>query len=91
LSVHNEYHRARNRIHHNIEALIELRETNNTLLSSKQNEIIKIFTILAFITFPLTLVIDIIEADREIMSSLILLVCVSVAAMFFFFKRKKWL
>lgn len=86
-----EYHRARNRIHYNIEALIELRETNNTLLSTKQNEIIKIFTILAFITFPLTLAIDIIEADREIMVSLILLVCISVGAMFMFFKHKKWL
>lgn len=89
--ISKEYHRARSRIHDNIEALIELRETNNTLLSTKQNEIIKIFTILAFITFPLTLVIDIIEADREIMWTLIILVCVSVGAMFFFFKRKKWL
>lgn len=86
-----EYHRARNRIHYNIEALVELRETNDALLSTKQNEIIKIFTILAFITFPLTLVIDIIEADREIIGTLIILVCVSVAAMFYFFKRKKWL
>lgn len=86
-----EYHRAKSRIHDDIEALIELRETNNTLLSTKQNEIIKIFTILAFITFPLTLVIDIIEADPEIMWALVLLVCVSVGAMFMFFKYKKWL
>lgn len=89
--IDREYHRTRSRIHDDIEALIELRETNNTLLSTKQNEIIKIFTILAFITFPLTLVIDIIEADREIMGGLILLVCVSVLVMFYFFKRKKWL
>lgn len=86
-----EYHRARNRIHDDIEALVELRETNNTLLSTKQNEIIKIFTILAFITFPLTLVIDIIEADRDNIGTLIILVCVSVLAMFMFFKHKKWL
>lgn len=89
--ISKEYHRARNRIHYNIEALVELRETNNTLLSTKQNEIIKIFTILAFITFPLTLIIDIIEADRAIIGGLILLVCVSVGAMFMFFKHKKWL
>ena len=86
-----EYHRAKSRIHDNIEALIELRETNNTLLSTKQNEIIKIFTILAFITFPLTLIIDIIEADREIMGMLVVLVCVSVVTMFAFFRFKKWL
>ncbi len=86
-----EYHRSRNRIHDNIEALIELRETNNSLLSTKQSEIIKIFTILAFITFPLTLIIDIIQADRNIIWLLIILVFVSVASMFIFFKYKKWL
>jgi magnesium transporter len=89
--ISKEYHRARNRIHDDIEALIELRETNNTLLSTKQNEIIKIFTILAFITFPLTLITDIIQADRSVMWILILLVCVSVGAMFMFFRHKKWL
>lgn len=89
--ISKEYQRARNRIHDDIEALIELRETNNTLLSTKQNEIIKIFTILAFITFPLTLLIDIIEADREIIWALIVLVGVSVGAMFLFFRYKKWL
>lgn len=89
--ISKEYHRARNRIHHNIEALIELRETNNTLLSSKQGEIIKTFTVLAFITFPLTLIINIIQADQNIMWALILLVCVSVGSMFIFFKHKKWL
>lgn len=33
----------------------QLRETNMALLSTKQNEVMKMFTILAFITFPLTL------------------------------------
>ena len=86
-----EYHRARNRIHDDIEALIELRETNNTILSTKQNEIIKIFTILAFITFPLTLIIDMIQADRRVVWLMIGLVCASILIMFVFFKRKKWL
>jgi magnesium transporter len=86
-----EYRRTLNRIHNNTEALIELRETNNTLVSTKQSEIIKIFTILAFITFPLTLIINIIQADQEIIWTLILLVCISIGAMFMFFKYKKWL
>lgn len=89
--ISKEYRRARNHIHNDIEALIELRETNNTLLSSKQSEIIKTFTILAFITFPLTLVINIIQAEQDIVWVLIILVCVSVGAMFYFFKHKKWL
>ena len=33
----------------------DLRDTNNALLTTKQNEVMKMFTILAFITFPLTL------------------------------------
>lgn len=90
-TVSKEYHRVRSRIHDDMEALVELRETNNTLLSTKQNEIIKIFTILAFITFPLSLVISIIQADRKIIWALVLLVCISVVAMFTFFKLKKWL
>lgn len=35
--------------------LEELRETNTALLTTKQNEIMKTLTIMAFITFPLTL------------------------------------
>lgn len=35
--------------------LDDLRDTNNALLSTKQNEVMKILTIMAFITFPLTL------------------------------------
>ena len=33
----------------------DLKDTNNALVSTKQNEVMKMFTILAFITFPLTL------------------------------------
>ncbi len=51
-----EYHRLRDIIHANIEILRELRETNNSLLSTKQNETIKTLTVLAFITLPLTLI-----------------------------------
>ncbi|HEU4677127.1 MAG TPA: magnesium transporter CorA family protein [Candidatus Paceibacterota bacterium] len=37
------------------ETMTALRETNIAMLETKQNEIMKIFTILAFTTFPLTL------------------------------------
>lgn len=39
-----------------LHALQELRETNNSLITTKQNETMKVLTIMAFITFPLTLV-----------------------------------
>ncbi len=38
------------------DSMNELRETNNSLLSTKQNEIMKVLTIMAFVTFPLTLI-----------------------------------
>lgn len=38
------------------DTLVELRETNLALLSTRQNEIMKNLTIMAFVTFPLTLI-----------------------------------
>lgn len=38
------------------EVAIELRRTNESLLTSSQNEVMKILTIMAFVTFPLMLV-----------------------------------
>ena len=80
--------------------LSELRDTNDSVLSAKQNETMKIFTVLAFFTFPLSLILDIItlptnhsliighEYDFEIILVLIVGAC---AGMFWFFKHKKWL
>ena len=89
--VSKEYRRLRDRIRDDMEALIELRETNNTLLSTRQNEIIKIFTILAFITFPVTLVMQIITSEPRIMWLLIILLIIAVSTMVIFFKYKRWL
>jgi len=47
------------------QSLNELRETNNSLLTTKQNEVMKIFTILAFVTFPLSLVSSIFGMNTE--------------------------
>jgi magnesium transporter len=83
-----------------IESLSELRETNNSLLSTKQNEIMKILTIMAFVTFPLTLITSIfgMEMDDKPLVGVsgafwiilgmmgLLTVC-----FFIFFKYKKWL
>ncbi|MHB1316522.1 MAG: magnesium transporter CorA family protein [Minisyncoccota bacterium] len=51
-----EYSRIRDIIASDIEILRELRETNNSLLSTKQNETMKTLTVLAFITLPLTFI-----------------------------------
>ncbi len=54
--VENDYYRLKERTEQLWHSLSELRETNNSLLTTKQNEVMKIFTILAFVTFPLSLV-----------------------------------
>ena len=78
----------------------ELRRTNDSLLTTKQNEIIKILTIMAYITFPLTLVTGIfgmntrhtpvigIDADFWIIAGFMLAL---TAGMFVVFKIKKWI
>ncbi len=78
----------------------ELRETNNSLLSTKQNEVMKTLTIMAFVTFPLTLVAAIFGMNTIktplighpydfwiIIGIMGVLSCI----MFVYFKHKEWL
>jgi magnesium transporter len=95
-----EYQRVDRRMHNNKELLEELRYTNDSLLSAKQNETMKGLTMMAFITFPLTLIAAIFSMDTKytpivglhddfwIIMSLMLVVIVSCIT---FFNYKKWL
>ncbi len=78
----------------------ELRETNNSLLTAKQNDIVQIFTILAFLTFPLALIVDVLTInlpDNPLLGlphlfwTIVGIVVVSTGAMCIYFKKKKWL
>lgn len=80
--------------------LTDLRETNFALLSTKQNETMKIFTILAFITFPLTLFTSMFGMNTTTTPILgheddfwIILGIMAVVSIFFFafFKYKRWM
>ena len=55
-SISGSYWRVMSLIESKIDTLQELRATNNSLLSTKENEIMKTLAIVSFITFPLTLV-----------------------------------
>jgi len=99
-AISNEYYRVHNHIMRQTESLHELRETNNSLLTTKQNETMKIFTILAFTTFPLTLIAAIFSTDavnEPIVGSpydfwIIIGIMVATAlVMYLYFKHKKWL
>lgn len=80
--------------------VVELRETNNSLVSTKQNEIMKVLTIMAFITFPLSLIasifgmntayIPLIGGDKDFWIVMFIM-GISTLLMFGFFKYKKWI
>lgn len=95
-----EYQRVDRRMHNNKDLLDELRHTNDSLLSAKQNEAMKGLTMMAFITFPLTLIAAIFSMDTKdtpivgqpndfwiVMSIMLLVIALSLA----FFNYKRWL
>ena len=51
-----EYHRVKNEMAGSKDYLDELRNTNDSLLSTKQNEVMKILTVTTFIVLPLSLI-----------------------------------
>lgn len=82
------------------DTLDELRETNNSLLTTRQNEIVKNLTIMAFITFPLSLFASLFGMNTKTLPLagksgdfwVIVLIMIFVTGCFFaFFKYKRWL
>lgn len=63
--VMGEYERVRQTLEHIKDSLTELRETNNSLLTTKQNEIMKKFTILAFFFLPVSFIASIFGMNTE--------------------------
>ncbi|MCI0620018.1 magnesium transporter CorA family protein [Candidatus Wolfebacteria bacterium] len=80
--------------------LRDLRSTNDSLLSTKQNEVMKTLTIMASITFPLSLVASVFgmntgylpfAGSRGDFWIVIGMMAILTAVFFWFFKYKKWL
>lgn len=51
-----EYYKVHNTLESNLEAMAELRETNNSLLDARETETMKRVTIIAFLTLPATVI-----------------------------------
>lgn len=79
---------------------VDLRNTNVAMLSTKENEIMKMLTVLAFITFPLTLFTS--TFGMNTVSAPIIgmkydfwiiigIMCVVSITLFVYFKYKKWI
>jgi len=92
------------RVYHSIEHLREtifdLRETNMALLSTNQNEAMKVLTIMAFVTFPLSLIASIFGMNTEYLPIvgekndfwIVMGIMATLTLIFFiFFKHKRWL
>jgi magnesium transporter len=77
----------------------ELRDTNDSLLSTRQNEVMKILTIMAFTTFPLTLISSIFGMNTHYLPIVgmpgdfwivIGIMAFLMLSFFTFFKYKRW-
>ena len=99
-SIMSEQYKIIKNIEKNKETLDELRETNNSLLSTKQNEIMKILTIISFIAYPLTIFSALFQMNMKHTPIIgmqndfwiVTTAMLAVAIMFFsYFKFKKWL
>jgi magnesium transporter len=79
---------------------VDLRETNNSLLETRQNKIMLVFTVIAFITFPLMLFTSMFGMNTtntplvghplDFWIILMIMTVISIA-FYIFFKYKKWL
>ena len=99
-SLSNEYYRVHNHVMRNTESLHELRETNNSLLTTKQNETMRVLTIMALLTFPLALLVAILNINsvsnpvfgmKNGFWFIVTTVVGSGAIMIWYFKHKGWL
>jgi magnesium transporter len=99
-SILEEYYKLHSEIQSDKEFVEELRLTNDSLLHTKQNEIMKVLTVMAFIILPLTFIGQLfgmslmyIPLARNPNGFWIILGSMIVIgiAIFSFFKHKKWL
>jgi magnesium transporter len=99
-TVMDEFHKINNEITSSLELVGELRETNLGLLSTKQNEAMKVLTVMAFITFPLSLLAGIFGMNTSSMpivghpydfAIIVGIMLLAMGCMSFYFKKKNWL
>jgi len=96
----NEYHRIEKVLNSNIDFLHELRSTNDSLLSSKQNETMKVLTVVAFLVLPFSIITGFFQMSVNnipFASSaytwfvIIGVEIISAISLFIFAKYKKWI
>lgn len=98
-AVINEYYKITKILENVTQVLQELRETNNSLLSTKQNEIMKMLTVFTFFALPFTVITGFFQINTPNMpvvsapNSWFIIVGIEViimAILFMIAKKKKW-
>ncbi len=98
-SLLGEYGKVENILNGHRDMLYDLRDTNNSLLTTKTNETMKVLTIMTFIFLPLTLVagifgmntdFSIIKDFGDLLMVLGLMAMIGLV-MYMYFKEKRWL
>lgn len=97
--IFREYLRVESALDNINDLLRELRETNDSLLTAKNNEVMKKLTLMAFITFPLTLIVTVFGLHNapSLFAShqgfwIIIAILASLSfSMAVYFKYKKWI
>jgi len=92
-----EYNKIKNVLDNHKDLLNDLRDTNDSLLSSKTNEVMKNLTILNFVILPVSLVAGIFAMNSKLVLtnyqfySVIGIMILTSTIIFIFLKTKKWL
>lgn len=95
-----EYYKIKDTIASNKESIAELRETNNALLETKQNEEMRVITLIALIAIPWTLITSLFQMGLQgtpIIGShqafwiVLFIIFIVTIGQYTFFKYKNWL
>jgi len=95
-----EYYKVQNEVQNAKDFLQELRTTNDSLLTTKQNEVMKTFTVLAFIFLPMSFIGQLfgmsikytpLQSDPNAFWEILLIMVAAGVIIYGVFKHKRWL
>ncbi|MEW5907672.1 MAG: CorA family divalent cation transporter [Patescibacteria group bacterium] len=90
-NINGEYQKLWNVMENHIETIIALQNTLDSLLMHRSNDVMKILTMMALFTFPLTVIIGLFGIDTKILPLVIIIMVVVATGMLSYFKYKKWI
>ena len=92
-----EYYKIANMLEGSRDTLAELCDTNDSLLTTKTNSIMKMFTVMAFLILPPSLIAAVFSMSNVLnfpqvdFSTVVAVIAFTMGTIFLFFKYKKWI